>query len=109
MLTLRKAGDHFFLDHFVAKSGKHLTYRFYRKKLPQRTVAHLDSLPAFKTSEDTVLILNNKQNAAITDVFNKIVVEEASGYAYSEQLIQTYLIELIHLITKIHQGNLPPV
>lgn len=104
MLILRKAGDHFFIDHFIESSAKHLTYRFSRDQLPQRTIAHLDSLTADETAEGIRFALNKEQDSAIMDILDKIIHEETSQYIYADQLIQTYLIELIHLITKIQQA-----
>ncbi|WP_160143544.1 hypothetical protein [Chryseolinea soli] len=65
------------------------------------------SLDVFRETEDTIYLLTEKQDKAILNVLKKLQGERNSGYIFSEHLQKTYLIELIHLITKIHHSALP--
>ena len=106
MLTLRRKKDRCAVDHFHEKYRQRVAYSFSQDSLPERVVLHLQSLDVFSDSEDTVYILNAKQNRAMLGVLKKLNAQRKSDYIFSEHLQKTYLIELIHLITKIHYSSL---
>jgi hypothetical protein len=83
-----------------------VAYSFSPDFLPERVILHLLSLNVFREAEDTIYILTEKQDKAILDILKKLHGERNSGYIFSEHLQKTYLIELIHLITKIHHSGL---
>lgn len=47
-------------------------------------------------------ILNDKQNIALGEILHKIV-----GENFSVELQQTYLIELLHFLTKLYLYDIP--
>lgn len=51
----------------------------------------------------TVFLLNDQQERDMNGIFRKLIREKDSGYVFSEELQRTYLIELFHLIMKVHQ------
>jgi len=106
MLTLRIKKDRYAIDHSRGKYGQRVAYSFSHDFLPERVLLHMLSLDVFRETEDTIYLLTEKQDKAIVDVLKKLNGERNSGYIFSEHLQKTYLIELIHLITKIHHSGL---
>jgi hypothetical protein len=85
--------------------GRKLVYSFSFQVIPGRARTHIQSLGLFREKADVSYSLDEKQNLAITDVLTKLIREKESSYTFYEQLKATYLVELIHIITKIHQHN----
>jgi len=106
MLTLRRKKDRYAIDHIQEKYGQRVAYSFSHDFLPEKVLLHMLSLDVFRETEDTIYLLTEKQDKAILDVLKKLHGERNSGYIFSEHLQKTYLIELIHLITKIHHSSL---
>jgi hypothetical protein len=105
MLTLRQADGQYYIGHFPQHGGERLVYDFSLKQLPERTIAHIHTLPVFRAT-DTIYLLDKKQEEAFAAVLHKLIAEDHSHYVYGEQLKKTYLIELIHLITKTYLSGL---
>jgi len=106
MLTLRRKNDRYTIDHTQGKYGQRVAYSFSHDFLPEGVLLHMHSLDVFKETEDTVYPLTEQQDKAIVNVLKKLQGERNSSYIFSEHLQKTYLVELIHLITKIHRGGL---
>jgi len=106
MLTLRRKKDRYAIDHIRGKYGPRVAYSFSHDFLPESVLLHMLSLDVFRETEDTIYVLTEKQDKAILDVLKKLHGEQNSSYIFSEHLQKTYLIELIHLITKIHHSGL---
>ncbi|HEY5749765.1 MAG TPA: hypothetical protein VIU12_27040 [Chryseolinea sp.] len=106
MLTLRRKKDRYAIDHIQEKDGHRVAYSFSHDFLPESVLVHMLSLNVFKETEDTIYLLTEKQDKAILNVLKKLQGERNSGYIFSEHLQKTYLVELIHLITKIHHSGL---
>lgn len=105
MLTLRRKKDRFAIDHTQEEHGQRMAYSFSRDFLPESVILHMLSLNIFREKEDTIYLLTEKQDSAIFDVLKRLTNEKNSDYIFSEHLQKTYLIELIHLITKIHHSR----
>jgi AraC family transcriptional regulator, transcriptional activator of pobA len=79
------------------------TPAFYTEK--SRTI--LTELPMFALGGKPSYILNDEQEAAIAGVFEKMLAEINSDYAFKYDLLHSYLNELIHLALKTEpQTNL---
>lgn len=104
MIMLRAFADRFTICH-IAEGGKYV-YRcsFKTNYIPENTRRHIHSLFAANTNS-LFYFLNDEQDGCIQAIFKKIIKEQHTGYLFSESLQKTYLIELIHCITKIHLGK----
>ncbi len=106
MLTLRRINEEYIIE-CSSDQGQLLSYSFNQEQLTEKSIAHLQQLPLFKTSKHVIFTLNEKQDKAFTEVLHKLRQEENSDYLFSIQLQRTYLFELIHLLTKLHLSTLP--
>ena len=101
MLTLKRNGEQFEIIHTANDQINHEHYRFSPTRLPPATQHHLRALGIFLDQEHnySVTALEAK---SIVEILDKLKNEIDSNYRYTVHLQTTYLIELIHLITKIH-------
>lgn len=79
-------------------------YSFPADFLPATTVRHVMSLGIFSPEKATYQLAPN-DDRAIVEVLRKLDHERHSTYIFSSQLQKTYLIEFIHIITKLHFRN----
>ena len=105
-LTLRRNKDQYTIRHYLTSDHHEVAYSFSNNLLTEKTILHIHSIKVFKETADTVYVLNKKQDKAILDVLKKLIGESTSEYIFAEPLLKTYLVELIHLITKIHNSTL---
>lgn len=75
--------------------------------LPGKTGLVLDELPIFRPGGVPIFELNEKETEDITTIFKKMQAELSSSYAYKDDLLRNYLLELIHYGQKLQP--LPPV
>jgi hypothetical protein len=101
MLTLSRKNDQFDIAHVSKYTGRQIIYSFSNDFLPATTIRHVNALGIFLQKEVTY-ILNSTDDSAIAEVLHKLDSERHSSYIFSNYLEKTYLIELIHLITKMH-------
>jgi len=101
MLTLKKTEDRFFISHSSDKASAAISYQFSSHSLPEKTQEHLRSL-YISGKIDCTYALSDKQEQELVDILKKIKKEKKSDYIFTDHLQKTYLVELIHFITKVH-------
>jgi hypothetical protein len=104
MLTLSRKNDQLDITHVSEGTGREIAYSFSNDFLPATTIRHVNDLGIF-LEKDVTYILNSSDDSVIVEVLHKLDSERHSGYIFSDELQKTYLIEFIHLITKIHFRN----
>lgn len=104
MLTLSRNGGQFDIVHVSQYTGRKIVYSFSKDFLPAPAMRHANSLGIFLQREVTYM-LSSADNSAIAEVLNKLDSERHSSYVFSDHLQKTYLIEFIHLMTKLHFRN----
>ena len=67
----------------------------------------LDELPVFGVSACPVLTVSEAEYDTLAVIFEKMLHELGSGYAYKHDLLRTYLWELIHLVQKLQPAPTP--
>jgi AraC-like DNA-binding protein len=75
--------------------------------LPVKGGIVLDELPIFGGGACPVLMVNEAEYAALADIFEKMLRESGSGYAYSHELLRAYLLELIYYSQKLRPDLVP--
>ena len=76
-------------------------------KLSDRTESLLQS-PLFIIGGTPILTLNKSQKKSITDIFQKMIAEQDSGYAFKDELIRNYLGLIIHEALKMQPPESNP-
>lgn len=104
VLGQNKAG---YTVEYSADGGTTLRFQFSIAQITDGAFHHLQSMNLFNTEHRTSFTLNTKQQNAFSEVLQKLMTEQHSDYTFSSQLQTTYLLELIHLITKVYHSNLP--
>lgn len=104
MLTLSRKNGQFDIAHTSKQTGRQLVYSFPNDFLPATTVRHVNALGIFSRKEVTYLLSPN-DDRAIAEVLRKLDRERHSTYIFSNQLQKTYLMEFIHIVTKLHFRN----
>jgi len=100
MITLSYAADRYCIRH-AARQGTHSCF-IAKSFLPDNARRILDSLLIFGQTQDHVYTLTERQDREVTRIFHKLRDENGSDYVFSEQLEKTYLMELVHFLTKLH-------
>lgn len=100
MITLSYAADRYCIHH-DAQQGTH-SCCIAKSFLPDNTQKILDSLLIFGKTKDHIYKLTERQDREVSHIFHKIRQENGSDYVFSEQLEKTYMLELIHFLTKLH-------
>jgi AraC-like DNA-binding protein len=72
--------------------------------LSERSESILQS-PLFKIGGTPVLQLNKEQKVAVTTIFQKMIAEQDSDYAYKDELIRNYLNLIIHEALKMQPSE----
>jgi hypothetical protein len=104
VLTLSRKNGQFDITHVSAYTGRQIVYSFSDDFLPASAMRHIITLGVFLQKEVTYM-LNSTDDSAVVEVLHKLDSERHSSYIFSDHLQKTYLIELIHLITKLHFRN----
>ncbi|HEY9045958.1 MAG TPA: hypothetical protein VIN08_08680 [Ohtaekwangia sp.] len=105
MLTLKKTEDRYFISHSSGKISAAITYQFHKDSLPVKTQQHLCSLYVPDETKYTYT-LSDKQEQELVSILRKIKKEKKSDYIFTDHLQKTYLVELVHFITKVHYKRL---
>jgi AraC family transcriptional activator of pobA len=102
MITLSYTADQYCIRHATEPAATEHTCFIARNFLPENAQKLLSSLLIFGETENHVYPLNARQNHDVSLIFQKLRSENDSGYIFSEQLTKTYLLELVHFMTKLH-------
>lgn len=73
-------------------------------KLNDRTASLLES-PLFKIGGTPIFTLNDHQNESIKAIFQKMIAEQDSEYAFKDELIRNYIQLVIHEALKIQPSE----
>ena len=73
-------------------------------KLSERSESLLHS-PLFKIGGTPILLLNKAQKKSVTDIFEKMLAEQDSDYAYKDELIRNYISLIIHEALKMEPSE----
>jgi len=109
MIFLTLIEDLYFMGHCSRQIASELLFIFNKDFLPENTLQHIRSLPVVAGSKKTnqpwflETHLTSRQDNEVAVIFKKLYDEKRSDYLFSQELQKTYLVELIHLITKIHK------
>ena len=75
--------------------------------LPVKGGIVLEELPVFGPSACPVLTVSEAEYATLGAIFEKMLRESGSGYAYSHELLRAYLLELIYYGQKLRPDLVP--
>lgn len=87
-------------DHLAMQQGGYFfvfTEAFFR----QFTSIKLPEYPVFKPGGNPVVHLPQEQVPAVRELFEKMLAEKDSDYAYKYDLLRNYALELIHIGLKL--------
>ena len=104
MLTFSRKNGRFDIAHTSKQTGRQLVYSFSNDFLPAATAQHVNALGIFSRKK-VIYRLSPNDDRAVGEVMRKLDSEKHSTYIFSHLLQKTYLIELIHVITKLHFRN----
>ncbi|MCW3121727.1 MAG: transcriptional regulator [Flavipsychrobacter sp.] len=76
-------------------------------KLSARSESLLQS-PLFKTGGTPILNLSKEQQESISTIFQKMIADQDSSYAFKDELIRNYINLIIHEALKMHPSENPP-
>jgi len=93
-------GSRFLIGHFSDQHQPGATYTFDQKFLPDNIISHMRTLTD-SGDHCKVYPLSESQNDVVAEIFTRLCGEAGSGYIFSRQLEKTYLVELIHFITRL--------
>jgi len=97
MLVVTTIENLFIIHHSGHGQQAGHTCIFHKSFLPGKIWRHIRRLagqPAYA--------LNNKQNHDVNAIMQKIMSEKDSEYVFSKELQKTYVLELLHFITRIY-------
>lgn len=66
-----------------------------------RQFGHLRDYPLFQPGATPVFVLSGEQTAAVSRIFERMLTEIDSDYAYKYDVIRTLVFELVHLALKM--------
>ncbi|TLV03903.1 helix-turn-helix domain-containing protein [Dyadobacter luticola] len=73
---------------------------------PTKSGVILDELPIFKSPEPPVFAVSESEASRVQGIFDNMVAEIGSNYAYKYDLMRAYTLELIHLGQKLQSTTL---
>ncbi len=76
-------------------------------KLSDRSESLLQS-PLFKIGGTPILQLNAEQRASIAPIYQKMIAEQESGYAFKDELIRNYISLIVHETLKLQPSRNAP-
>jgi len=100
MIVILAIANGYVIRHYPRHCAPGFVYSFRRGFIPEEIMQRIAFLNGHAR---TVFLLNDQQEQDTDCIFRKMVHEKDSGYVFSEELQRTYLIELFHLIMKVHQ------
>jgi hypothetical protein len=90
------------ISHFQGTDRSGSAFFFREDFLSEKAFQQIRALPIFSHEGQSIYELDAKQNLEVLHIFRKMKKEKKSGYAFSDSLQKTYLLELIHFLTKLH-------
>lgn len=75
--------------------------------LPTKGRTLVAELPIFQPGAHPAMLVSEATCAVVEDIFQKMVQEMATDYAYKYDLLRTYLVELIHVVQKLQPAPTP--
>jgi hypothetical protein len=102
MITLSYTEGHYCIRHAPQTASRASACFIAHDFLPKNAERLLDSLLIFGPAKDHIYTLTDHQNREASRIFYKIDHENTADYVFSEQLEKTYLLELVHFVTKLH-------
>ncbi|RYY17764.1 MAG: AraC family transcriptional regulator, partial [Cytophagaceae bacterium] len=75
--------------------------------LPVKGGIVLEELPVFGPAGCPVLAVSEAEYTTLAAIFEKMLAETGSGYAYSQELLRAYLLELIYYGQKLRPDLAP--
>lgn len=109
MIILSTISDLYCIVHISRQVSGRSVYMFNKHLLPENTLRHIRCNRLFNSMSNTLYALNEVQDEEIACILQKLNGEKNSNYRFSNDLQKTYLLELIHFITKIHLKVFPSV
>lgn len=95
-------GGRFSIGHVSSWYPLGVWYTFDEAFLPDQIMAHVQMLALQSgTGQGLRYGLTADQNCEVARIFSKLDGEARSDYMFSLQLQKTYLVELIHFITRL--------
>ena len=76
-------------------------------KLSERSESLLQS-PLFRLGGTPILKINKEQKAAIATIYKKMITEQATDYAFKDELIRNYISLIIHEALKMQPSENAP-
>ncbi|HTF18056.1 MAG TPA: helix-turn-helix transcriptional regulator [Chryseolinea sp.] len=73
-------------------------------RLSERAESLMQS-PLFKIGGTPILVLTKPQKKAIADIFQKMIAEQDSSYAFKDELIRNYLNLIVHEALKMQPSE----
>lgn len=76
-------------------------------KLSERSESLLQS-PLFKIGGTPILQINKEQKTVIAEIFDKMIADQKTDYAYKDELIRNYISLIIHEALKMQPSETTP-
>lgn len=108
MIVVINTRDLYVIAHFPRRRMAQYMCSFRKDFLTERNLPYIRLLPVLADNGRSVFMLNDQQDADVNVILRKINEEKGSGYIFSDDLQRTYIMELIHYITKLHHQAFPP-
>jgi len=99
MICIYITGNLYVIRLLLGSGGEGRLYIFSRRFLQEHLILLTGLLPVLPDNR-RAFMLGRGQLDDIIVVFEKLCAEVSSGYRFSKELQQTYLIQLLHLLKK---------
>lgn len=90
------------IAHFPRRQMARYVCSFRKDFLDGQQGSQYHLFPVLPEAGRSVFYLDDRQDTDVARILQKINEEKGSGYVFSDDLQRTYIIELIHYITKLH-------
>jgi hypothetical protein len=102
MIVVINTRDLYVIAHFPRLRMARYVCSFRKDFFADKSGSYNHMLPALPDNGRSVFYLNDQQDTDVAGIMQKINEEKGSGYIFSDDLQRTYIMELIHYITKLH-------
>lgn len=102
MLVVTTIEDLFIIHHSRQHKKGH-TCILHKNFLNARVWQHIRSLAISNNGSRPFYVLSNKQDKDLDAILQKMIDEKDSDYIFSDDLQRTYIMELLHFLTKMKQ------
>jgi hypothetical protein len=107
MIVVINTSDLYVIAHFPRQKLSRYMCSFRKELFSEKALQHIRLL--LPDNGRSVYQLNDQQDRDVNNILQKIQEEKGSGYRFTTALQRTYIIELIHFITKVHHKAFPVV